>query len=779
MRDEHHPLPPRPYLPPSSLAAVGACLSCAMVAECAWRDYLRETSQATVVALCLFVLGSLLLAASCSVVRRWDVRHGTCARNWLGWLGASIILASIASIVWSQARLGEYACLQGAMSSYELEIVSDASESAYGASSTACVIDGDGDAVARVRATTDTAYDTGDVIGCIGRFEPLDASDWGRSRFMRGEVASASIKVVISAESSKRQGPIARVRSAVLRAIDPHRSEGRALVAGIVCGYTSALSSSEASDVFAETGLSHLVAVSGGHLAVIASLLQLVLYRLKVGVRGRTAVLGCASVVYVLFCGAAPSAVRSAIMVCLGLVATGSRRRRHGLSALAITVVLFAVVNPGVVYDLGFQLSVLSVLFIALFGGYMAVILRRLGLPHICADALALTLCAQWATIPLTVPVFGTLSLIAPIANLIVGPLMSALLIVGLVLSPLCALAPFLDLCMVVPEVFANLSIYAARVAAGVPFASIPCTIDTVGFTGMYASAAVVYLGWWDVPGCLLSTGAAFATLVVGIFVFRSLYAAPPSLVILDVGQGDSILIRDGPHAVLVDAGVDDQVVDALARQYVLRLDAVVITHWDSDHWGGLPYVLDTVEVDRIIVGEGARATTPDELKKELGIEFEELRRGDSVQVGGYSCEMVWPCTPTAGEENAESVALAVRYGDDTSGFSALLTGDTEIEQESEYVDDVGAVDVLKLGHHGSVASIDEETIDVLDPAVAVASAGEGNAYGHPTSVCISVVEEQGADFLCTIDAGDISFLPQADGFVVRTQHAVEWDGSR
>ena len=70
------------------------------------------------------------------------------ARVWLGWLGASIMIASIASIAWSQTRLGEYASLQGAMSSYELEIVSDASVSAYGASLTACVIDGDGDAVA-------------------------------------------------------------------------------------------------------------------------------------------------------------------------------------------------------------------------------------------------------------------------------------------------------------------------------------------------------------------------------------------------------------------------------------------------------------------------------------------------------------------------------------------------------------------------------------------------------------------------------------------------------
>lgn len=774
MMIEDHPLPPRPYLPPSSLAAVGTCLVCALVAESAWRDYLQETSHTTATVLCLLAFGCLLFSVPRIAFRRYDARGGSGMHIWLGWLGASIMLGSAASFVWSQALLGEYASLNGAMSSYELEIVSDASVSAYGVSSTARAIDLDGEPIASVRVTTDVAYEVGDVIRCIGGFDALDADDWGRSRFMRGEVASASIKVVLSAEHSVRQGPVARVRSAVLRTIDPLRSEGRALVAGIVCGQTSALSESEVSDVFAATGLSHLVAVSGGHLAVVASLIQLVLHRMKVGVRGRTAVLSCASVVYVLFCGAAPSAVRSAIMVCLGLIATGSRRRQHGLSALAITVVVFAVVNPGVVYDLGFQLSVLSVLFIALFGRYIAVVLRRLGLPHMCTDTLSLTLCAQWATVPMTVPVFGTLSLIAPIANLIVGPLMSALLVIGLVLSPICTLVPFLEPCMAVPEALANLSIFAARVVAEVPFASIPCSVDSVGFIGLYPSAVVVYLGWWDVSGRLLSIGSAVAVLVVGILVFRSLYAAPPSIVILDVGQGDAILIRDGPHAVLVDAGVDEQVVDALARQHVLRLDAVVITHWDRDHWGGLPYVLDTVEVDRIIVGEGARATAPEELKEEFGLAIEELRRGDCMRVGGYSCEMVWPRDPTAGEENAESVALAVRRVDGTSLFSALLTGDTEVEQESEYVDEVGVVDVLKLGHHGSAASIDDEIIAALDPAVAVASAGEGNAYGHPAPGCISVVENQGAEFLCTIDAGDISFLPQADGFVVRTQRAVE-----
>ena len=93
-----------------------------------------------------------------------------------------------------------------------------------------------------------------------------------------------------------------------------------------------------------------------------------------------------------------------------------------------------------------------------------------------------------------------------------------------------------------------------------------------------------------------------------------------------------------------------------------------------------------------------------------------------------------------------------------------LLTGDTERDELARYVREVGDIDVLKLGHHGSKVSVDSASLDVLDPEVAIASAGEGNSYGHPDLTCVDVVEKSGARFLCTKDVGDITITPGEQG---------------
>ncbi|MFR2950296.1 MAG: MBL fold metallo-hydrolase [Collinsella intestinalis] len=105
---------------------------------------------------------------------------------------------------------------------------------------------------------------------------------------------------------------------------------------------------------------------------------------------------------------------------------------------------------------------------------------------------------------------------------------------------------------------------------------------------------------------------------------------APPEVIVLDIGQGDAILIRDGPSTLLVDAGIGEATRTALARNHVFGLDGVVVTHWDKDHWGGLPDVLESVRVDRLYVADGAADHIPAELSD--GPAVSELREGDAVR---------------------------------------------------------------------------------------------------------------------------------------------------
>lgn len=391
-------------------------------------------------------------------------------------------------------------------------------------------------------------------------------------------------------------------------------------------------------------------------------------------------------------------------------------------------------------------------------------------MPRPIAEPLSLTLCAQWGTLPITIPIFGTCSIVAPLANLVLGPVMSALLVVGLVSVPLAAIVgPLADVLLAPADALASISVFGAQAFAGFPYASIAMAASPASALP-YLAACVVYAAWLDASRWQVAVVCAAIPGALAMHLVRWTLFAPASVTVLDVGQADAILVREGSAAILVDAGVDSEVADALARNSVFQLDAVVITHWDLDHYGGLEDVLASVSVSRVVVAEGALDAMPEELAALDMPEVVELSEGDELSVGGFACTMVWPEGPVEGSENEDSVALAVSYDSGGCALDMLLAGDTEIAQEERYAGRVGDIDVLKLGHHGSAASIDVALMAQMRPELAIASAGEGNSYGHPTKECIDTVEASGARFLCTIDVGDVTVRPARGGFSVSTE---------
>lgn len=761
------PLPPRPLIPLSAWAAISAIATALPLLEGAWRGYLAGDAGGTVPLSLAVTAGTATLLPA---VRLAPIPPRPRRLLLAALIGA--LASSLGCAAFSYGGAAARETMRGvSLATCTATVEGDPSIGDRGASSTVVLRDASGRVLGRFRMTTPDPYEAGTILQVIGRIEPFEEGGWGRSRFMRGEVGSLDVSHVAKTWEGTRD-PITAARARILAAIDPAAGEARALVAGVVCGRTTELARTAAQDDFARTGLSHLVAVSGGHLALIASMLVGALVRGGLRPVARSIVLGVVMTAYVVFTGCSASAVRSVIMVVASMAAGAGGRRGHALSGLSLTVLALVAVSPGVVHDMGFQLSAASVLFIAVLSPYMAWHLVRAGIPRGVGEQLSLTLAAQWATLPITIPVFGELSLISPVANLFAGPLMSALLVAGLVAAPLCAALPALAPAMDAVGALGSVCVFAARAMAAVPYASVAVAKENSLFALLYLLAAIVLIMWRAWPARMVRV-AAMLPLVLGAgFIARWTRFAPAGVTVLDVGQADAILIRDGGAAVLVDAGVDDAVLDALARQHVFRLDAIVVTHWDADHWGGAPDIARSMEVCRIIVAEGAAVSAPAELLDAAGIErgdIEEMAAGDVLGVGGFSCRAVWPRAPVSGEENADSLCLAVEYSGDDRSLSMLLTGDTEIDEENAYAAEVGDLDVLKLGHHGSKVSIDGGLLRAWTPELAVASAGEGNSYGHPSSECVEAVRAQGAAFLCTKDVGDVIVEPGGRGVRVRT----------
>jgi competence protein ComEC len=242
----------------------------------------------------------------------------------------------------------------------------------------------------------------------------------------------------------------------------------------------------------------------------------------------------------------------------------------------------------------------------------------------------------------------------------------------------------------------------------------------------------------------------------------------------LDVGQGDSILIRspEGKTA-LVDAGPSNRVVEILRGRGIRSLDLVVVSHHHQDHYGGMAAVIRAFQ-PRVFLDADSPHVTPNYLAVLRAVEKAKataIRAGPSsrtIELGSVKL-IVFPQGPVdAHNENNNSVGLRVEYGQ----FAALLTGDSEVRERRWWSREVPGlcerVDVLKLAHHGSRNGTDAAWLALVRPGLAVASLGAGNGFGHPHPEVVALLRSLGIPLMRTDEAGSI--LVRTDGRAFRLE---------
>jgi competence protein ComEC len=585
--------------------------------------------------------------------------------------------------------------------------------------------------------------------------------------------------------------------------------QGSLLLRGILLGETSELNSSEAGRWFRVTGLSHLVAVSGSHLVVIALVISWLLKRLRLKRALEVALVTVLLVSYVFLTGLQPSAIRACVMTLIVSVAPFFGRRRHAPSAVAAAAVGMLLLSPPTAFSMGFWLSVDAVfgltIFCPLITKYLSCLLpapgalrnkgcggvrpstrgeRVLGMARrTTVEPFALTVTAQLATMPITAPTFATVPLVSPLANLLVTPFVTLLVGAGI---PLLCLMPFLG--PVGPHLLSALcaitqgAITVTGWCAQLPYASLPVALDPLA-SGVCALlvAAALYI-FWPQPSrgrCLKVLTAA--SLVALLLFGSSFLPLRPQVVMLDIGQGDALLIREGRSTVLVDTGQSDTVLlRALARQRVSHLDAVVLTHLDVDHCGGLPGLIGSIPVDRVFFAEGLLAAKPSDeaivvAKAVLrnGVP-EELGLGDTLTLGRtVQLAMLWPSHTVTEGGNAESICLGLSYDADADGAAEsrmLLTGDAEKDELDGLLSLLSdtSFDSYKVGHHGSKKAVTVDQLEQMGCSLAFISVGATNRYGHPTLETLDVLAEAGVTVYRTDLNGDVTLSFSNEKLIVR-----------
>lgn len=736
---------------------------------------------------CAAAIAMLAVCGSAVAYKRHKERTATILASVIV-AALAVVVASLAGLVQSRAAL---ALSTSAVSQWELVTTSDCTESSFGYRCLAHICGSNGNNhIGNVWLSVSEPVPQGSRLRCVGRFTQLGHDEYGVSSWLQGSCGSVrAVRVMSREDSHGLRAELLRLREQAVSNIGANGSETRALLAGCVFGYRSALDSLGVTDEFATCGMAHLIAVSGMHLTLLTYMVAQALEAFDLGVRPRIVILVVVSGLYVLLCGAPVSAVRAWLM---SLAAYGSilvSRRNHALSAVGVMGLAMALIEPHLCGQLGFLLSVLSVVSLCLFARYLTYVIEVMlpmpALPRWLAKArrtalrayrsvvgsLAASVVCQVATLPLVAQSFGRVSLIGPISNVAVGPLFLPLMVLG---GCGCFASFTSTSCMILlaPADLVGRAVLALmRVLERLPFASVAVPSFPVWLCICWLAALLGLLVWWpSIKREKLARVLACVGLVAVATLIRWRYLQPARIVVLDVGQGDAILVQDGPHAILVDAGPDDAVAHALFRNHVLHLDALLVTHLHDDHYGGMNSLKGGVHCDRMIVAKGVAGAMSPEIKESCqdltGKEPVEIAYGDKLHVGHFELEMIWPHEEVDGSVNPHSIELLVTYCEHDKSLVALLTGDAERDETGACLDvgDVGDIDFLKVGHHGSEVSLTQEQALELRPEVSVASAGEHNEYGHPRRECVEMLECAGSVFLCTKDVGDVEVRPGGEG---------------
>ncbi|MPY63171.1 MBL fold metallo-hydrolase [Streptomyces spongiae] len=594
----------------------------------------------------------------------------------------------------------------------------------------------------------------------------------------------------VVAEASEVQRFAGRLRSGLREATDGLDADARALLPGFVVGDTSRVPV-ELDEAFKATDLTHLLAVSGANFTILLALFigppglaqrverRGLAPRLGIPLRATALVGGVLTLGFVIVCRPDPSVLRAAACGSIALLAIATGRRRSLIPALATAVLLLVLYDPWLARSYGFLLSVLATGALLTLAPRWSAALQRHRVPPRPAEALAAAAAAQAVCAPVVAVLSARVSLVAVPCNLLAEFAVAPATVLGfatLATAPVAIpVAKVLAWCASWP---AGWIADIARTGAAMPGGGVEWPGSWTGALLLAALTVVVVLVGRRIVSrpwmCLAGLVVFLLVVVQPPPLTRVITGWPPPgwrFAMCDVGQGDAtVLSAGGGTGVVVDAGPDPVLVDRCLRALgITRIPLVVLTHFHADHVAGLPGVLRGRSVGAIeTTGFEEPMDQAESVRRQAAARRIPVTRavaGEERRTGHLAWRVLWPppdTGPAPEGPNDASVTMLVR----SAGLSLLILGDLEPPAQrallrSPAAAELGAVDVVKVAHHGS-AYQDPDLIRAVAPRLALISVGADNPYGHPAPSTLAALRAGGATVLRTDEDGAIAVAGEA-----------------
>lgn len=597
---------------------------------------------------------------------------------------------------------------------------------------------------------------------------------------------------------------------------DHMSAEKAGILQALVLGDKTALDT-EAKELYQNAGISHILSLSGLHIATVGLCLLKLLRKSGLPIPGAILISGVIITTYAVMTGLSTSTLRALFMFLLGALALLVGRTYDLLSAAAFSAVLILMENPYYLFDAAFQLSFGAVLGIGLL---CPVIEEIIGLHKVkgrilmsVLQGISMSLATQLATLPVVMWYFYQFPCYGVLLNLFVVPLMGIPLGLGILAGfignlPVLSIctAPVLKIAEVILCTYEKLAEASTRLPGNLWITGKPELWQVVVYYALLIFGLVWYSHANDIRrskidndrdnnrcrdiknnNCSykkkkinISRVVLEAAVVAAVMILSIRSRAELELHALSVGQGDcSILYGKETPVILIDGGSTDvskvgkyRILPFLKANAVHQIDYVFLSHMDSDHVSGVLELLaeedSGIAIKHLVIPKTAAYTDLTENYKELtalakaqNIPIYLMEAGDAVTIGDNAGTLQINCLSPAlsrgnkRDANDNSLVLCAEYL--PAGFKMLFTGDISSEVEQELQPMLTSVHYLKTAHHGSKTATSDAFLQTLSPQLATISAGKNNSYGHPHKEVLERLEQYGVRCLRTDEGGEIT----------------------